>query len=179
MRGAGLTLAPTAMASVDNQWRADQTISDLPARASAFHGWLHQMDRQVLRAIDTVRVESALRLSATRCNVRRHAGFAQPQPRGDAKSFEEVLEVLAALREMRPTVAMDWNSSALRASPTSFFSVACGSLYSPGASKVGSVSKRKPFASMSAVGPTMRVMTGALMAQASLAQASLAQASLA
>src|SRR5215471_18978986 len=39
----------------------------------------------------------------------------------------------------------------------------CGSLYSPGASNVGSVSKRKPFASMSVVGPPIRVMTGALM----------------
>jgi hypothetical protein len=37
MRGARLTLAPTAMAGMDDQWRADQTISDLPARASAFH----------------------------------------------------------------------------------------------------------------------------------------------
>jgi hypothetical protein len=37
MHGSGLALAPTAMAGVNNQWRSDQTISDLPARASAFH----------------------------------------------------------------------------------------------------------------------------------------------
>ena len=42
MRGSGLALAPTAMASMDNQWRSDQTISDLPARASAFHIELHR-----------------------------------------------------------------------------------------------------------------------------------------
>ena len=35
--GAGLALAPTAMTGVNDQWFSDQTISDLPARASAFH----------------------------------------------------------------------------------------------------------------------------------------------
>lgn len=42
MRGPRLALAPTAMASMDNQWRSDQMISDLPARASAFHIRLHR-----------------------------------------------------------------------------------------------------------------------------------------
>ena len=42
MRGAGLTLAPTAMASMNNQWPSNQPISDLSACASAFHVWLHQ-----------------------------------------------------------------------------------------------------------------------------------------
>ena len=37
MRGPGLALAPTAMAGMNNQWCSDQTISDLSARASAFH----------------------------------------------------------------------------------------------------------------------------------------------
>src|SRR6516225_1778392 len=37
MRGAGLTLAPTAMASMNNQWPSNQPISDLSACASAFH----------------------------------------------------------------------------------------------------------------------------------------------
>ena len=41
MRGPGLALAPTAMTGMNNQWRSDQTISDLPARASAFHVRLH------------------------------------------------------------------------------------------------------------------------------------------
>jgi hypothetical protein len=40
MRGAGLTLAPTAMASMNNQWPSNQPISDLSACASAFHVWL-------------------------------------------------------------------------------------------------------------------------------------------
>ena len=43
MGGPGLALAPTAMASMDNQWRSNQTISDLPARASAFHIRLHRV----------------------------------------------------------------------------------------------------------------------------------------
>src|SRR5262249_32887861 len=38
------------------------------------------------------------------------AGFKQPQARGDAKSFERVFEVLAALCEMRPAVAMNGNN---------------------------------------------------------------------
>jgi hypothetical protein len=29
------------MAGMNNQWRSDQTISDLPTRASAFHVLLH------------------------------------------------------------------------------------------------------------------------------------------
>jgi hypothetical protein len=37
MRGPGLALAPTAMTGVNDQWRSDQTISDLPAGASTFH----------------------------------------------------------------------------------------------------------------------------------------------
>jgi hypothetical protein len=37
----GLALAPTAMAGMNDQWRSNQTISDLPASASAFHVWLH------------------------------------------------------------------------------------------------------------------------------------------
>ena len=37
VRGPGLALAPTAMAGMDDQRRSDQAISDLPARASAFH----------------------------------------------------------------------------------------------------------------------------------------------
>jgi len=37
MRGPGLALAPMTMAGMDDQWGSDQTISDLPARASAFH----------------------------------------------------------------------------------------------------------------------------------------------
>ena len=41
MHGAGLPLTPTAMASMNNQRRSDQTISDLPAGASAFHVRLH------------------------------------------------------------------------------------------------------------------------------------------
>ena len=42
MRSASLTLAPTAMASMNNQWRSNQHISDLSACAPAFHVWLHQ-----------------------------------------------------------------------------------------------------------------------------------------
>jgi hypothetical protein len=42
MGGPRLALAPTAMASMDNQWRSNQTISDLLARASAFHIGLHR-----------------------------------------------------------------------------------------------------------------------------------------
>ena len=42
MSGPGLALAPTAMAGMNNQWRSNQTISDLPARASAFHVRLHR-----------------------------------------------------------------------------------------------------------------------------------------
>ena len=47
MRGTGLALAPMTMAGMDYQWGSDQTISDLPARASAFHvrlrrGVVHQ-----------------------------------------------------------------------------------------------------------------------------------------
>ncbi len=42
MRGPGLALAPPAMAGMNNQRRSDQTISDLSARASAFHVRLHQ-----------------------------------------------------------------------------------------------------------------------------------------
>ena len=42
MHGPGLALAPTAMAGMNNQWRSDQTISDLPARASPFHVLLHR-----------------------------------------------------------------------------------------------------------------------------------------
>jgi hypothetical protein len=30
------------VAGVDNQWRSDQTIPNLPARASAFHFRLHR-----------------------------------------------------------------------------------------------------------------------------------------
>ena len=37
MRGPGLALAPAAMAGMNNQRCSDQTIPDLPARASAFH----------------------------------------------------------------------------------------------------------------------------------------------
>jgi hypothetical protein len=44
MRGPGLALAPTAMTSMNNQGRSDQTISDLPACASALHIWFHQTD---------------------------------------------------------------------------------------------------------------------------------------
>jgi hypothetical protein len=47
VRGPGLALTPTAVAGMDNQWRSDQTIPNLPARASAFHvrlrrGVVHQ-----------------------------------------------------------------------------------------------------------------------------------------
>ena len=42
MRSASLTLAPTAMASVNNQGHSIQPISDLSACAPAFHVWLHQ-----------------------------------------------------------------------------------------------------------------------------------------
>src|SRR5262249_4880691 len=42
MRGPGLALAPTAMTGMNDQWCSDQTISDLPARASAFHVQLHR-----------------------------------------------------------------------------------------------------------------------------------------
>jgi hypothetical protein len=42
MRGAGLTLAPTTMASMNNQWRSNEPISNLSACASAFHVWLPQ-----------------------------------------------------------------------------------------------------------------------------------------
>jgi hypothetical protein len=42
MRSAGLSLAPTAMARMNDQWRSHQPISDLSACASAFHVWLHQ-----------------------------------------------------------------------------------------------------------------------------------------
>jgi hypothetical protein len=50
MRGAGLTLAPTAMASMNNQWPSNQPISDLSACASAFHVWLHQTPNCVSRS---------------------------------------------------------------------------------------------------------------------------------
>jgi hypothetical protein len=42
VRGAGLPLAPTAMAGMNNQWRSHQPISDLSACASTFHVWLHR-----------------------------------------------------------------------------------------------------------------------------------------
>jgi hypothetical protein len=42
MRGPSLALAPTAMTGMNDQWCSDQTISDLPARASAFHVQLHR-----------------------------------------------------------------------------------------------------------------------------------------
>lgn len=42
MRGAGLTLAPATMASMNNQRHANQPISDLSTCAPAFHVWLHQ-----------------------------------------------------------------------------------------------------------------------------------------
>ena len=42
IRGPGLALAPTAMTGMNDQWCSDQTISDLPARASAFHVQLHR-----------------------------------------------------------------------------------------------------------------------------------------
>ena len=41
MRCPGLPLTPTAMAGMNDQWRSSQTISDLPASASAFHVRLH------------------------------------------------------------------------------------------------------------------------------------------
>ena len=41
MHRPGLALAPTAMAGMNEQWRSNQTISDLPAGASAFHVLLH------------------------------------------------------------------------------------------------------------------------------------------
>jgi hypothetical protein len=31
------------MAGMNNQWRSGETIPDLPARASAFHVWLHRL----------------------------------------------------------------------------------------------------------------------------------------
>src|SRR5262245_28561280 len=46
--------------------------------------------------------------------------------------------------------------------------VTCGSLYSPGSSNVGSVRKRNPAISMSAVGPPMRVILGVLVFTTSL-----------
>ena len=35
MRGPGLTLAPTTMTGMNDQWGSDQTISNLPTRAPA------------------------------------------------------------------------------------------------------------------------------------------------
>jgi hypothetical protein len=58
MRGPGLALTPTAVAGMDNQWRSDQTISDLPARASAFHVRLRGGVVQQYRSIS---VEKQLR----------------------------------------------------------------------------------------------------------------------
>ena len=42
MRSASLTLAPTAMTGVNDQWCSDETISDPPACASAFHVQVHR-----------------------------------------------------------------------------------------------------------------------------------------
>jgi hypothetical protein len=42
MSGPCLALAPTAMTGMNDQWRSDQTIADLPAGASAFHVRLHR-----------------------------------------------------------------------------------------------------------------------------------------
>jgi hypothetical protein len=42
MRGSSLALAPSAMASMNNQWWSDQTISNLPASACAFHVQLNR-----------------------------------------------------------------------------------------------------------------------------------------
>ena len=83
--------------------------------------------------------------------------------RGHRVSFAGTIEIVSML-----VVAQEYRVDlsdliCVRAGPVSFFSVTCGSLYSPGASNVRSVSKRKPFASMSVVGPPIRVMTGALM----------------
>ena len=72
----------------------------------------------------------------------------------------EIVSVLVVAQEYRVDLS---DLICLRAGPVSFFRVTCGSLYSPRASNVGSVIRRKPFASMSAVGPPIRVMTGALM----------------
>lgn len=44
-----------------------------------------------------------------------------------------------------------------------FSSFTCGSWYAPGASKVGSVRRRKPSISISAVGPPIRVMEMGMM----------------
>ena len=44
MRGPGLALAPAAMTGMNDQGFSDQTISDLSARASAFHVQLHRMN---------------------------------------------------------------------------------------------------------------------------------------
>src|SRR5262245_50764957 len=50
-----------------------------------------------------------------------------------------------------------------RAGPDVLVRVTCGSLYSPGSSNVGSVRKRNPVISISAVGPPMRVILGAFI----------------
>ena len=42
MRCPGLALTPAAMTGMNDQWRSNQSISDLPASASAFHIRLHR-----------------------------------------------------------------------------------------------------------------------------------------
>ncbi len=60
MRGPGLALTPTAVAGMDNQWRSDQTIPNLPARASAFHV------RSIEDVVDVVHLLSALAWTVSR-----------------------------------------------------------------------------------------------------------------
>jgi len=62
VRGSGLALAPTAMTGMNDQWCSGQTISDLPARASAFHVQLH---REVW-SNDTI-ASQATRRNASKC----------------------------------------------------------------------------------------------------------------
>jgi hypothetical protein len=42
MRCPGLALTPAAMTGMNDQWRSNQSVSDLPASASAFHIRLHR-----------------------------------------------------------------------------------------------------------------------------------------
>ena len=58
MRGSGLALAPAAMTGMNNQWRSDQTISDLPARAKWLASRLYRFT-SVYPEVD-VRVSSSM-----------------------------------------------------------------------------------------------------------------------
>lgn len=84
MRGPGLALAPTAMTGMNDQWSSDQTISDLPARASAFHVQLHRGG-----------IVSAFEYRS--CRHYRRLEFFRLTP----KSYKRLLRVISARSHLR------------------------------------------------------------------------------